>query len=214
MNNLKFQVISKNNEIDFFDNGFIAPYYYIMESNKEGKQDEFIVKIFFDKEYIFKGIVLSEEYNYYLKDKFESILSSDISTDIEEYESVREVVDGIISQDIVELCRCIKCKKISNWDDCDVWKCENCNEYICNDCLHEYDLELSRVGIAELDDILCHECYNEVKVDLLKEKIAELSEILEDVDLTFKFGKSEIERMIKNKNIKEEVLQLLKKNTN
>lgn len=209
MKDFKFQVICKNGEVKDFKNGFTGPCHYI--SNLDEENNEFILSLFFDEKYTFQGIVLLEEYKEYLKDDFESILSSDISINIEECEYVYEIKNGERIDEKIQPCKCKKCKGVFNWEDGDVWECESCNEYICRDCLYEYDLEARNIGIAQLHDILCDGCFEENKIDLLKIQIAEISELLELDDAIERFSESEIDKMQKDKKIKESVLKLLEK---
>lgn len=209
MKEFNFQVICKNGEVKDFKDGFTGPYHYI--SNSDEENNEFILSIFFDEKYTFQGIVLLEEYKDYLKDEFKSILSSDIPVDIEEYEYVYKIKDGERIDEKIQLCICKKCKDVFNWEDGDVWECESCNECICSNCIYEYDLEARNIGIAQMHDILCDGCFEENKIDLLKTQIAEISELLELDDAIERFSESEIDKMQKDKKIKESALKLLEK---
>lgn len=161
MTNLKLEVICKNNEIKLFDKGIIGCYFYIGHPTDTEKEPEYILEVFFNENREFEGILLKDSYKEELKDCFESLLSCEVSQNIREYEQLKfiSIDNNEINMKDYDVCECKKCNYVTEWNDCDIWQCEICNEYICSDCIHEYDEDAREIGISNLVDILCDTCY-------------------------------------------------------
>lgn len=161
MEDLKLEVICENGKVEYFEKGILGAYFWIGHPTEWEKEPEYIIEVFFDESMKFRGILLLDEYKEELKDSFESIICCELPTDIEEYEffSFATIENGEISVRKYDLCKCSVCEHLTEWDEGDIWECEECGETVCSDCIHKYNPE-AVVGINQLEEILCKKCFN------------------------------------------------------
>lgn len=160
MQSLKLQVVCEDNKIEFFSEGIVGAYYHVGNPIKDDLNPEYIIKVFFDNTGEFKGIFLSDDYKEELQDELESLIHCSVPRELEEYEHLSsiKIKDNDICLEDLYICK--KCKKVHVWDDSKIWSCEECDEYICSNCIEEYNEDARYTGISNLEIILCDTCFD------------------------------------------------------
>lgn len=161
MSNSMLKVICEGGKIESFKKGIIGAYYWIGHPTDTEEEPEYILRVFFDDNRNFKGILLLEDYQEELKDSFDSLIECEIPRDIKEYEilNIVKIEDNTMKVEDYDLCECSLCGHLSNWEDSDIWECEECGELTCSKCIEEFDNEAKESGVGQLDVIRCKACY-------------------------------------------------------
>ena len=57
---------------------------------------------------------------------------------------------------MLEIVECYKCGSKRDWEENNVWYCEECKRYMCTDCLLKHTK--ATLPISKMKHILCDKC--------------------------------------------------------